>query len=197
MTTGGNAGGVTATGGAGAGGVPGTTRSGGTCNGSAAATGGTGGMARTGGSGSGGTAPTGGFGTTVRLTAGTRDQLVGGHVSACSHAENGTDRWCAFYRNSSILGRMELWVINVSERLRGGGFQCNRSSVDCLLLTTNLWTGQPTSGSTHPFAHKFTGDTLLFHADAVSGPDELFTGFIYAWRIGWPETAAVWRGTRG
>lgn len=127
----------------------------------------------------------------ARLLAGHPDEararLVGDGPSSCSTpdpASGGADRWCAL----SLPGpddTAELWVLNVTRAGRGQPSPCDGTSPRCVRLTRNLWTGDPDQGPAHPFAHRFDGDTLIFHADALSGPDELYRGPVWAWRPGW------------
>jgi hypothetical protein len=183
-------------------------------NGGNIATGGSGGNIATGGSGgniatggSGGNIATGGRGGTpsmdampptnpiplipnaIRLTENPGDRLVGSHASACSSQVGAGDRWCAFFRAAEIIGRTELWVVNASERLRGGTFTCTATGPHCIRLNANLSTGQ--ASPEHPYGHGFSGNTLIFYADAVSGLNDQFKGTVYAWRPGWVQARRI------
>jgi hypothetical protein len=127
-----------------------------------------------------------------RLVAGAA-RLVGQPQSACSHqvpASLNGDRWCAFSR---VAGEnTELWVVDVT-RWATDGFPCDGSDRRCLRLTDKLWTGTAQTGPTHPSAHRFEGDTLIFHVDVPkAGP--LFAGPIFAWRPGWPQARQITGG---
>jgi hypothetical protein len=115
-----------------------------------------------------------------RLIAG-RARLVGTHTTACSQGAS-ADHWCAFTLPGGVLGSTELWVID-TEKALSGTVACDGSDTSCLRLTTTLWTGAPTSGVQHPFAHHFYGQTLIFYSGAVMG--DFFSGPILAWRPGW------------
>jgi hypothetical protein len=136
----------------------------------------------------------------VKLVSG-RARLVGAGTSSCTNQVPAPgDRWCAFFRDGANLGRTDLWVINVSKadalRASGGApIVCNGMDPNCIRLTDNLWNGTPDVGPTHPFAHGFDGDTLIYHADPVSAPDELYEGFIYAWRPGWTQARKITTNT--
>src|SRR6185295_3563975 len=85
-------------------------------------------------------------------------------------------------------GESELWVFNLSRVIAGEKISCEPGAGDprCLRLTTALWNEmQPPSGERHPGAHRFTGDTLIFFAQPISGTGEAFDGDIMAWRPGW------------
>jgi hypothetical protein len=47
------------------------------------------------------------------------------------------------------------------------------------------WTGFPLWGPSHPAAHRFEGDILVYHADEAPGAREPYQGAIWAWRSGW------------
>ena len=121
-------------------------------------------------------------------------RLVGGERSSCSHAPGATgDRWCAFSRptpsappaDAGSAPATELWVMNLTMIAAGAPVTCDGTSANCLRLTTNLWTGVAVFGDSHPSAHRFEGDTLIFHADAGPGPNDPYQGAIYAWQPGW------------
>lgn len=117
--------------------------------------------------------------------------LVGTGLSSCTNQEPAPgDRWCAFSRDVE-LGKSDLWVINISAVTAGTPVQCTGADPNCVRLTPNLWTGTPSVGPTHPYAHAFDGDTLVFHADAKSASTELYRGPIYAWRPGWPKARKI------
>jgi hypothetical protein len=112
-------------------------------------------------------------------------RLVGGDFASCTHAPGATgDRWCAFSQTGSG-GATELWVIDITKVLAGAAAVCDGTSADCLRLTTTLWTGLAIYGPSHPSAHRFEGDTLIFHADEAPGKRDPFDGAIWAWRPTW------------
>jgi hypothetical protein len=117
-----------------------------------------------------------------------RAQLLGLHRSGCSHESPASTpdgaRWCAFSLPGRQLGRLELWVINIT-KATAGDVKCDGSSPDCLKLTENLFGGRPEAGPAYPTAHRFYGDTLIFYANARSSPTALYKGPVYAWRPGW------------
>ena len=120
-----------------------------------------------------------------------RVALVGTGISSCTNEKPAPgDRWCAISR-SAELGREELFVINISAVSKGIGVQCTGADPNCVRLTQNLWTGTPSVGPTHPYAHAFDGDTLIYHADATSAPTDLYQGPIWAWRPGWPAARQI------
>src|SRR5205085_12683758 len=108
--------------------------------------------------------------------------------------------WCAFSRplpGASPGGTTgELWVLNVSKALAGTVPICDGSSADCVRLTAALWTGTAVYGDSHPSAHRFEGDTLIFHAGATPGPHDPYQGPIWAWRPGWKQPRQL-TGPRG
>lgn len=110
--------------------------------------------------------------------------LAGGSGDGCSRGTPGADHWCAFFRPGAAADSTELWVLNAT-RATTGELKCDGTSPDCLRLTATLWTGQPLWGPSHPAAHRFSGDTLIFHADAASGMRMPYEGGIWAWRPGW------------
>ena len=113
-------------------------------------------------------------------------RLLGNYeVERCSRSGAGTaaDIFCAFSL-PTVGGRTELWVINVTKVAAGAAIPCDGSSPDCRRLTENLWTGTPIWGPSHPLTHRFEGDTLFFHADALSDRDP-YEGGVYAWRPAW------------
>lgn len=127
----------------------------------------------------------------IRLPIAGKAALVGTGLNSCTNQVPAPgDRWCAFYREVE-LGRAELWVINVSALAKGVSMQCVPGNAHCKRLTTNLWTGTPSVGPSHPYAHNFEGDTLIFHADATSASTELHQGPIYAWRPTWSEPRQI------
>jgi hypothetical protein len=138
----------------------------------------------------------------ARALATGRARLVGDTLSVCSNQTTGSfsaDRWCAFTLPYRLPGRTELWVINATKAIAGTPVKCdpNAPTADpnCKLLTTELWTSQPTDGPAHPETHRFDGDTLVFHAFSSSTLDP-YVGPIYAWRPGWPEPRQLSQGTR-
>jgi len=133
----------------------------------------------------------------LKLLSG-RVSLVGSHSSACSNGEPAPgqpqgDRWCGFFRPGEGFGRFELWVFNLTQAAATNTPPvCDGTQpATCRRLTDNLWTGRPNVGPAHPFAHGFDGDTLIFHANARSEPDELYRGPVYAWRPGWAEARQI------
>jgi len=131
----------------------------------------------------------------VKLPFPNKARLIGDHVSSCSNEtpDGATlqnqvgDRWCGFFVSGELIGQFELWVFNYSQTVRApGSVTCtDPNGANCRRLTTNLWTAQPDAGPTHPYSHGFQGDTLIFYADAASGPDDVYKGFVYGWRPGW------------
>jgi hypothetical protein len=115
-----------------------------------------------------------------------RARLVGTHLSACSNGlpTAGIDRWCAFTQPNQMIGRTDLWVMNMTKALAGTIPKCDGTDAACKLITNNLWTGQPMNGPGHPTAHRFDGDTLIYHANASTALDP-YAGPIYAWRPDW------------
>ncbi len=113
-------------------------------------------------------------------------RLVGGDFASCTHARGATtDRWCAFSRPGTSPMTTELWVLNMTQALAGAAPPCDGTSAGCIRITSALWTATPLYGAFHPAAHRFEADTLLFHADAAPGSDNLFRGPVWAWRPGW------------
>ena len=116
-------------------------------------------------------------------------RLVGAGITSCTNQDppsgNG-DRWCAFKRADANATHTELWVFNLSAFLRNETLGCDSGSGNCVRLTTDLWTEETFGGPTQNQAHRFDGDTLLFHTPGSSGEDEPFSGPIWAWRPGWP-----------
>jgi hypothetical protein len=115
--------------------------------------------------------------------------LVGGDAGCSADPRATSDRWCAFSRNAGAT--TELWVIDVTRAAAGTPIPCDGSSPSCLRLTSNLWTGEPLWGASHPTAHRFEGDTLLFHADGGMGPGNVYQGLIWVWRPGWTAARAL------
>jgi hypothetical protein len=122
-----------------------------------------------------------------------RATLTGHSTSSCSHdrAQRGA-RWCAFSQPGTG-SQTELWVINVSEALArpAGGLACDGSSPVCKRLTADLWVGGALNGPLHPYAHRFHGDTLIYYADAVSGPRDVHRGPAFAWRPDWAQPRRI------
>jgi hypothetical protein len=118
--------------------------------------------------------------------------LTGRGFTACSHARGAgasPDRWCAFTRAGA--NAVELWVIDVTRAAAGPIPACDGSSPLCLRMTANLWIWGAINGPTHPYAHAFEGDTLVFYADASSGRGEVHRGPVYAWRPGWASPRRI------
>ncbi len=135
-----------------------------------------------------------------KLPFSNKARLIGTHDSACTnHVPDGgapqtADRWCGFFVGGELLGSFDLWVFNATEAAKDpAAMKCdNPVGTTCKRLTRNLWTGQPEAGGpSHPFSHGFDGDTLIYHADAVSGPNDLYKGPVYAWRPGWQEPRRI------
>jgi hypothetical protein len=121
--------------------------------------------------------------------------LTGHSTSSCSHDRSQSGpRWCAFSRPGTA-GQTELWVINVSEVLArppaGNALACSEDGPACRRLTANLWVGGGLNGPLHPYAHRFHGDTLIYYADAVSGPRDVHRGPAFAWRPGWAQPRRI------
>ena len=99
-----------------------------------------------------------------------------GHGSPCTNEIGATaDRWCAFISPStSSLGRIDLFVINVSRAAAGVAISCAGGIVDpnCLKLTGGFFEEPST-----PFPHAagFQGDTLIYFDSTGAG---------YGWRPG-------------
>jgi hypothetical protein len=47
------------------------------------------------------------------------------------------------------------------------------------------------NGPLHPYAHRFHGDTLIYYADAVSGPRDVHRGPAFAWRPDWAQPRRI------
>jgi hypothetical protein len=140
----------------------------------------------------GGTSDAAALPASVRLIAG-RARLLGEVGSGCSHqqpASGNGHRWCAFEQPGPLLGRSELWVIDVT-RAAMATVVCDGTDAACLRLSSNVWTGTPDEGPSHPSAHRFHGDTLIFHADVSSASNDLYSGPIYAWRPGWTAAKPI------
>jgi hypothetical protein len=105
--------------------------------------------------------------------------LVGNGQNSCTNQVPASgDRWCAFTKPSSFLGMDDLWVINVSKAAEGKAINCNGSDVNCLRMTSALFSDDLT-------LHGFDGDTLLFYAESLTAMN--FLGTVYAWRPGWTQ----------
>lgn len=117
-------------------------------------------------------------------------RLVGTGATACSNQEPASgdgSRWCAFRRPAAGGSGTELWVFNVSAAMAGTMPVCDGSSGGCLRMTDSLWTDDPFGGPPQAMAHRFDGDTLLFHTAGTSGKDAPFRGPVSAWRPGWTQ----------
>jgi hypothetical protein len=133
----------------------------------------------------------------IKLPFPNKARLIGDHTSSCSNEapEGATlqsqvgDRWCGFFVSGELIGQFELWVFNYSQTVRApGSVACtDPNGTHCRRMTADLWTAQPDAGPVHPYSHGFQGDTLIFYADAVSGPDDIYKGFVYGWRPGWAQ----------
>jgi hypothetical protein len=122
----------------------------------------------------------------IRLVGG-RARLVGQLANACSNevpASGNGHRWCAFSLPARIIGKTELWVVDVTSAA-AGAVKCDGSDPGCLRLADDLWTAQPMGNvPKNPSTHRFEGDTLIFHASANMDVSE-YKGPIFAWRPGW------------
>jgi hypothetical protein len=120
-----------------------------------------------------GTRPPPAVGNDVTALASGPAFLVGSGTDSCTNQDPPSgDRWCAFTLPSSFPGGDDLWVINVTQAMAGKPIKCDVSDLNCLLLSSTLYTGDLT-------VHAFTGDTLVFYADTGSS-----VGSAYAWRPG-------------
>jgi hypothetical protein len=127
-------------------------------------------------------------GTPARQLVAGPVRLVGTHLDVCSQGRG--HHWCAFSRADAAGGKTALWVIDVTQAAAGAVPACDGTDPGCLRLTTDLWTGRPSSGPAHPTAHRFSGDTLIFHAQGPASHDE-YRGPIFAWRPGWPAARLI------
>ena len=122
-------------------------------------------------------------------------RLVGLHESACAHgpasAPANADAWCAFIRPGPTAGALELWVLNVTSAANTNVSCEGSGNQDCLRLTDNLFGSGAEPELANPSAHRFFGDTLIYYADAVSGPNDDFQGPAYAWQPGWTAGRAI------
>jgi len=120
--------------------------------------------------------------------------MLGVHRSSCSYGTTsmtaGATRWCAISRPGAMLGSLELWVLNAAKAATDPAGSLNWCSgagnADCVKLTDKLFSAQPDVGPVYPTAHRFYGDTLIYYANAMSAPSELYKGPVYAWKPGWP-----------
>jgi hypothetical protein len=140
--------------------------------------------------GTGGTGGTGGMAMppamgqgSVRLIPGITE-LVGSGVSSCTNQVPATgDRWCGFAA-LSFDGFIDLWVLNMTEALRGQSIKCDQSDLRCLRLTRLLFVDPDFTFR----VHGFDGDTLIYQAESRSAdPLAPFVGPVSAWRPGWTE----------
>jgi hypothetical protein len=118
--------------------------------------------------------------------------LTGGGEGSCTHqwyASGQPERWCVFMRPESN-GKSALWVMNVT-RAAAAPPVCDGSDPACLRLTGDVWTGGGLNGPFQPYANRFFGDTLIFYADARSGPQEVHRGPVFAWRPGWAQARRI------
>ncbi len=126
-----------------------------------------------GGRGDAGVRPTPAVGDGVTTLASGAALLVGVGEDSCTNQDPPSgDRWCAFTMPSTFIGGNDLWVINVSKAAAGTAIRCDVSDLNCLLLSSTLYTGDLT-------LHTFFGDTLIFYADVGQT-----TASAYAWRPG-------------
>jgi hypothetical protein len=114
--------------------------------------------------------------------------LLGTHRTACSHglvSEGASaDRWCAVSRPGRMIGRRELWVLNITKGA-GMNVMCDGSSPLCIQLTDDLFSGQPDVGPAYPTSHRFTGDVLVYYAKPESRSSDLYKGPVFVWKPGW------------
>ena len=119
-----------------------------------------------------------------------RSVMLGVHRSSCSYGASsmaaGAPRWCAISRPGATLGSLELWVMNVTKATETPPTCSGAGNADCMRLTTALFSAQPDVGPVYPTAHRFYGDTLIYYANALSAPSELYKGPVFAWKPGWP-----------
>jgi hypothetical protein len=118
--------------------------------------------------------------------------LTGDSSTGCSNQQPPSGdghRWCAFSRGAAAAA--ELWVVDVSRAASGPAPHCDGSDPGCLRLTSRLWTGGSLDGPVHPYAHAFSGDTLVFYAEALSAPQQLHRGPVWAWRPGWSQARKI------
>ncbi|HEY0711889.1 MAG TPA: hypothetical protein VGF45_04395 [Polyangia bacterium] len=123
-------------------------------------------------------------GLAVKLPLPPGATILGGHTTACSYGpatDASGERWCAFAVPGPRLGSFELWAVNVTKPPTA----CNGVVPGCLKLSDRLFSATPQAGPRFPSAHRFFGDTLIFHANEVSTPNEVFVGPIYGWQPGW------------
>lgn len=126
-----------------------------------------------GGSGDAGVRPTPAVGDGVTTLATGAALLIGSGDNSCTNQDPPSgDRWCAFTMPSTFAGGNDLWVINVTRAAAGTAIKCDVSDLNCLRLTSTLYTGDLT-------LHSFFGDTLIFYADVGQT-----TASAYAWRPG-------------
>ncbi len=126
------------------------------------------------------TRPTPAIGDGVTTLASGAALLIGIGDDSCTNQDPPSgDRWCAFTMPSSFLGGSDLWVINASKAAAGTPIHCDVSDLNCLLLTSTLYTGDLT-------VHSFFGDTLIFYADVGQT-----TASAYAWRPGMTSARRV------
>jgi hypothetical protein len=122
----------------------------------------------------------------------TDSTLTGGGEGTCSHqipASNDGHRWCVFTRPGTA-DRSELWVVDVSHGAKTLPL-CDGSDPTCVRLTENVWLGGGLNGPFQPYANRFFGDTLVFYADALSGPMDVHRGPVFAWRPGWARARRI------
>ena len=102
-----------------------------------------------------------------------------GFAQACTRARAsaGSDRWCAFTRES------ELWAVNVSHALREG-VRCDGSDRHCLRVSSTLYS--PAVGETVAYPPpQFQGDVLLYPAEGLTPEGNRYRGGVFAWVPGW------------
>ena len=127
--------------------------------------------------------------TLTRLLLPGPASLVGYGSATCTNAVPArADVWCAFSQKVEGTDTTELWVFNFTAARASGAPRCDGTNAGCLRLSSALWTASFSEGPSHPFSHRFDGDTLIFHAGvAVAATEEPYEGPVWAWRPGWSE----------
>lgn len=130
--------------------------------------------------------------TLTRLLAPAPAAFVGNGTTTCTNGiPSRADTWCAFSRVEPQTELAELWVFNFTEVAAGAPLVCDGTSASCQRLTRQLWTGFSLDGPYHPYAHRFDGDTLIFHAGSTMPARDPYDGPVWAWRPGWPEARQI------
>ncbi|HEY0714693.1 MAG TPA: hypothetical protein VGF45_18575 [Polyangia bacterium] len=124
----------------------------------------------------------------------TGTSLLGGITVGCSYGPASTaagTRWCAFAIPGARLGSFELWALNMNKAGASTAQCTGAGTADCLKVSDKLFSAAPMVGPRFPTAHRFYGDTLIFHANETSAPGDAYTGPVYAWQPGWPAAKQV------